>query len=82
MRLPAGLTLQAQSVSQDLRQQRAGTWQVALPIPTGMYGLLGLNDVQSGILATLQQADRGSVRLRDTDETVCVVDAVTPAKTR
>jgi hypothetical protein len=60
MRLPAALTLQTQSVTQDLRQQRAGTWQVTLPIPTGMYGLLGLNDVQSRILATLQEPDGGT----------------------
>jgi len=52
MRLSAALTLQTQGVSQDLHQQRAGTWQVTLPIPTGVYGLLGLNDVPSRILAT------------------------------
>ena len=72
MRLPTALTLQTRSVSQDLCQQRAGTWQVTLPIPTGMYGLLGPNGAgKSRILATLQEPDVGSVRLGDTDETVC-----------
>ena len=71
MQLPAALTLQTQRVSQDLRQKRAATWQVTLPIPTGMYGVVGLNDVQSRILATLQERDGGSVGLGDTDETVC-----------
>ncbi len=71
MPLPTALTLQTRSVSQDLRQQRAGTWQVTLPIPTGMYGLLGPNGAgKSRILATLQEPDGGSVRLGDTDETV------------
>jgi hypothetical protein len=49
----------------------ANSAQVTLPIPTRMYGLLGLNDVQSRILATLQEPDGGSVGLGDTDETVC-----------
>jgi ABC-2 type transport system ATP-binding protein len=72
MRLPTALTLQTRSVSQDLRQQRAGTWQLTLPIPTGMYGLLGPNGAgKSRILATLQEPDGGSVRLGDTDKTVC-----------
>ena len=61
MRLPTALTLQTRSVSQDLRQQRAGTWQVTLPLPTGMYGLLGPNGAgKSRILATLQEPDGGS----------------------
>ena len=34
MRLPTAFTLQTRSVSQDPRQQRGGTWQVTLPIPT------------------------------------------------
>ena len=72
MRLPTVLTSQTRSVSQDLRQQRAGTWQVTLPIPTGMYGFLSPNGAgKSRILATLQEPDGGSVRLGDTDETVC-----------
>jgi hypothetical protein len=36
-----------------------------------MYGWLGLNDVQSRILATLQEPYGGSVRLGDADEAVC-----------
>jgi ABC-type multidrug transport system ATPase subunit len=52
--------------------ERAGTWQVTLPIPSGMYGLPGPNGTgKSRIPATLQAPDGGSVRLVDTDETVC-----------
>ena len=72
MRLPTALTLQTRSVSQDLRQQRAGTWQVTLPIPTGMYGLFGPSGAgKSRIPVTLQEPDRGSLCLGDSDETVC-----------
>ena len=41
---------------------------VSLTIPAGMYGLLGPNGAGKStlmrILATLQEADKGSVRLR------------------
>ena len=45
--------------------------QVSLTIPCGMYGLLGPNGAGKStlmrILATLQEADGGSIRLGDTD---------------
>jgi hypothetical protein len=68
MRLQAALTLRTQSVSQDLRQRRTGTWLVTPPDSDGMCSLPALNDVQSRILATLQEPDGGSARL---DEPVC-----------
>jgi hypothetical protein len=44
-----------------------------------MYGLHGLNDVQSRILATLQEPDGGSVGLGEPTK-LCVLDTLTPAK--
>jgi ABC-type sulfate/molybdate transport systems ATPase subunit len=72
MRPPTALTLQTRRVSQDLRQQRACTWQVTLPDSDGMYGLLGPNGAgKSRIPATVQEPDGGNVRLGDANETVC-----------
>lgn len=86
MRLPAALTLQTRSVSRDLCQQRVGAWQVTLPIPTGLHGLPGLNDVQSRIPATCRrpmEAASGSViptKLRALDAITPGKDAAVPAK--
>jgi ABC-2 type transport system ATP-binding protein len=65
------MELQIQGVSKTYSNGVRALQDVTLTIPAGMYGLLGPNGAGKStlmrMLATLQEPDRGSIRLGDTD---------------
>src|SRR5918992_1543130 len=65
------MELQIRDVSKTYPNGVQALKDVTLTIPAGMYGLLGPNGAGKStlmrILATLQEADEGSVRLDDID---------------
>jgi ABC-2 type transport system ATP-binding protein len=67
----SALELQVRGVSQTYPNGVQALKDVTLTIPTGMYGLLGPNGAGKStlmrIIATLQEADSGSVTLGDID---------------
>ncbi len=68
---PEAIELDIRGVSKRYPNGVQALKDVTLTIPAGMYGLLGPNGAGKStlmrILATLQEADRGSVRLGDID---------------
>jgi len=68
---PAALELNIRGVSKGYPNGVQALKDVTLTIPAGMYGLLGPNGAGKStlmrILATLQEADKGTVRLGDID---------------
>lgn len=67
----AAMELHIRDVSKTYPNGVQALKDVTLTIPAGMYGLLGPNGAGKStlmrILATLQEPDRGSIRLGDTD---------------
>ena len=65
------MELQIRGISKTYPNGVHALQDVSLTIPAGMYGLLGPNGAGKStlmrILATLQEADAGSIRLGDTD---------------
>src|SRR5918993_5595971 len=65
------MELQIRGVSKTYPNGVQALKEVSLTIPAGMYGLLGPNGVGKStlmrILATLQEADAGTIRLGDID---------------
>jgi ABC-2 type transport system ATP-binding protein len=65
------MTLHIRDVSKTYPDGVQALKDVTLTIPAGIYGLLGPNGAGKStlmrILATLQEADEGSIRLGDTD---------------
>src|SRR5512145_3043473 len=74
------MELQIRRISKTYPNGVQALRDVSLTIPNGMYGLLGPNGAGKStlmrILATLQDADEGSVRLGDPSDAAATIDVL------